>query len=835
MAKRTQFYQKIPWTGGVNDSVDPGLLNDNELVTADNVVFSTSGSRLKRQGLSYLDTAIPEPDLRSSSGTTRTLKYTTNSIKKSATGSADQLLTTDEYADITAAVATYSASNTPITVSHTAQVATIQTLAKASITASSYFLLNSAEGGSAYYVWLNTTGSDVDPAITGRTGVEVDISADTTADEVASRLDTSLNALSDFSSSVSTDTVTLTWDEAGVAIDPTDGAVTTGFTFTVTTQGSSQVVYTASTSLTESETAAGEVTIERNESVLSVLDYWRTDLSNVQQQVLLSVTSRMNLFSYNGSNQRTKISGQEEITSVTTPAASTITTGDYWLLYSANDATEYYVWYNKAAGGGDPAPAGKTGIEVTIGGSDTAAQVATATASAIDGVSDFSASADSAVVTVTNADEGEATDASDVNSGVTISITSQGAAKPLAEVEQATNLVFNNKAIFAFNDLGVFPIYYRPETSAKYQKLLNAPDASTLTSYLSRVWCNDKSDPHRLHYSTTGNEEEWNGVGDSGAIDIVPGDGDPIGITAIFTYKGGLFVSKKNSLYRVLGDTPENFQVVPITKGLGAESPMVVNVDQDDAVFVSRRGFHSAQATEQFGDITSRFLSAKIQNTFNSWVGSRLNRIQGAWVPELNSMAFAVTSRGSENNDVWLYNVEIQAWYRWPGISCQALSTRLSANQTKLVFGTSDGRIIQAQNGDFQDFETVAYPYKVKTGRIYPGGNPNSTKAFKRVGFVYKPVGDFNFSVRVKIDNGSTQALTFAQESTTEKLGVDFILGQSVLGFDSVLSPYFSLIDGYGRGLTLEIDQTSLDQQVEIYGFIIEYEEEGFRQEVKTD
>lgn len=833
MAKRTQFYQKLPWTGGVNDSVDPGVLNDNDLVRADNVVFATSGSRLKREGLSYLDSTLPEPDLRSSSGTTRTLKFTTNSITTTEAGSTDELLVTGEHITVSG-LSTYNVTEAEITVSSTAQVADVAAIADSSGSLDgTYFLLDAAEGGDSYYVWIDVDNAGNDPAISGRTGVEVDISANDTANTVASAVQSAIDALADFSASVTTDTVTITWEEAGIAVDPSDGD--TGFSFSVTTQGSDQIAYTGSSSLSESETAAGAITVTREEDVLSIADYWRTDASNVQQQELVSVTNKLNMFSYNASNLRTQISGQEEVTDVTVLDAASMTSGDYWTLNSANDDTEYYVWYNIASGGGDPAPSGKTAIEVAVGGSDTATQVATATASAIDAVSDFSASSDSDVVTVTNAAEGEATDAADVDAGVTVEVTSQGAAKPDADVEQVTNIVFNNKLIFCFNDLNVKPVYYRPETSSKYQKLLNAPDASTMVSYLSRLWCNDKSDPHRLHYSTTAQDEEWNGAGDSGAIDIVPGDGDPVGITAIFTYKGGLFVAKKTTLYRVLGDTPETFQVVPITKGLGSEGPMIVNVDQDDAVFVSRRGFHSAQATEQFGDVTSRFLSAKIQNTFNEWPAARLDKIQGAWIPELNSIAFAVTASGSTNNEVWLYNVELQAWYRWPSIQCQALSKRLVGNETKLVFGTTDGRIIQAQNGDFEDFGTTAYAYKVQTGRIYPGGNPNSMKAFKRIGFVYKPIGDFSFSVRVKIDNGATQALTFSQESTTEELGVDFILGQSVLGFDSVLSPYLNTIDGYGRGLTLEIDQTSLEQQVEIYGFIIEYEEEGFRQEVKTD
>src|SRR5690606_5211037 len=99
------------------------------------------------------------------------------------------------------------------------------------------------------------------------------------------------------------------------------------------------------------------------------------------------------------------------------------------------------------------------------------------------------------------------------------------------------------------------------------------PEASFLREYLGRVWCNDKNDKDRLHYSTPGNEEEWGGVGDSGAIDIGIGDGDPEGITNAFVFKGVLFVAKRTKLYKILGDTPETFHVVLVSDGIGCVSP----------------------------------------------------------------------------------------------------------------------------------------------------------------------------------------------------------------------------------------------------------------------
>ena len=76
MPRRTQLYLKANWNGGLNDSVDPGVLPDNDLVIADNVIFATSGSRLKREGIDYFDNIdLPAVTSVTRVGTTVTITF----------------------------------------------------------------------------------------------------------------------------------------------------------------------------------------------------------------------------------------------------------------------------------------------------------------------------------------------------------------------------------------------------------------------------------------------------------------------------------------------------------------------------------------------------------------------------------------------------------------------------------------------------------------------------------------------------------------------------------------------------------------------------------------
>lgn len=96
----------------------------------------------------------------------------------------------------------------------------------------------------------------------------------------------------------------------------------------------------------------------------------------------------------------------------------------YFTLNSPS--TGYYVWFNVAAAGVDPAPGGRTGIPVAIAANASAATVASAVQVAVDALADFVATVVTDTVTITNAAKGNVTDAANVNAGVVVTILRQG-------------------------------------------------------------------------------------------------------------------------------------------------------------------------------------------------------------------------------------------------------------------------------------------------------------------------------------------------------------------------------------------------------------------------
>lgn len=378
-----------------------------------------------------------------------------------------------------------------------------------------------------------------------------------------------------------------------------------------------------------------------------------------------------------------------------------------------------------------------------------------------------------------------------------------------------------------------------------------APQASAVREHIGRLWCNDKTNRDRVHFSGAFNHLQWLGLGDSGAMDIGVGDGDPEGIVAIFpTFKGVLFIAKRTKLYKVSGASPETFVVELVSSGIGCAShSSVAQVDQDDMFFVSDKGVHSVTATNNFGDFNSSYISSDIQRTFNEQFSKQnLKYCWGAYLPAINSVAFtftdtnlpqAVNTNLAVNNAVWLYNIPFKSWYRWFDVPCQSMIVASDADRGRFYFGTHTSRVIKSFIGN--NYDTTAsgvntsIKYTVTSGQINVDGSLYSVKGFKRFILYYKPDGANNVNVSIQIDNfplDSVNTLVFNEQPSATLLGSTFILGQSLLGDDTRLASYTKHIEGFGRSFRVIIEQDELNAQLDIQGFAIEFEAAGNSPEV---
>lgn len=429
--------------------------------------------------------------------------------------------------------------------------------------------------------------------------------------------------------------------------------------------------------------------------------------------------------------------------------------------------------------------------------------------------------------------------------GTRTRITDAGTAwTVISGLENASMEVFNNKLFIAVTGSGNKLKYWDGTTLGNsLQDTPNAPLCSVIRAHQGRLITNDKTTLDRWNFSQTGDHTIWNGTGDSGGGYLGIGDGDPSGVVGIApTFKGDLFIGKRTKLYRITGVLPD-FKVDKVSDGIGFVSHnAIAPIDQDDVVFASTRGIHSLAATDAYGSFSSSYVSNDIQRSFvQNWEEGRKTRIQSAYLPEINSVAFSVTDNSidtdGDNNAVWLFNYPLKAWYRWPNVSCESLFLVQDTDKQRLYFGGINGRLAQSLTGQNSDTDEngvdQAILFRVATGLIFPDNSPATVKSFVRLGVMYKPQGSSTITAKIKVDNFSIQTLAFTEASSTDLMGTTFILGQSSLGSGVVLAPYALPIDGIGRGCKITIEQSGLNEIADIQGVYIEYVVYGDQQETR--
>lgn len=584
-----------------------------------------------------------------------------------------------------------------------------------------------------------------------------------------------------------------------INVQSSDAQFTNATATVVSIPASNQITYTVGVAPTAASATITSIT--RTSSIVGVHDFWYYDPSSDSKiQYILAVSSQGLVYRYTVNGERIKLTNKTYAVTFT-DAGDTVTLATHGLV--VGDAV------------GFTSITSTTGISV-----DTVYYVST-----VPTANTFTLSA--------------------TRGGSTLLLTTNGSGTMVSpqftsSINSASFLTMNEKCLIAFDGIENFPKVFDPASSTtEIRGALGAcPNAKFICAkpHLGRAWVNDKEITEQLYYSASYDFDKWNGYDDSGVLNIGFGDGDPDGINAIHPpFKGTIFCTKRNSVYRIDGSSPEDFQIIQISNGIGGVGhKAVAAVDLDDVMYMSYKGIHSLAATNAYGAFQGAFLSEKIQNTFSNWTSSRLNFTSAVYIPTLNSVFFSVASGDfdDDNQDsLWVYNVKFKEWNRWPNIEAKALSFYDNGGKQILLIGGYDGRIREAQTGNYTDYTDTAIQYIIKTGTIYPDNNPDSIKAFKKIGFIFRPKGDFSFTVRVKIDNYSSQALVFTQAAGGARLGVDFYLGISALAFSNVLAPQTLPIDGYGRGVVVSIENNAADQQVEIYGIVLEYENAGDSQE----
>lgn len=421
-------------------------------------------------------------------------------------------------------------------------------------------------------------------------------------------------------------------------------------------------------------------------------------------------------------------------------------------------------------------------------------------------------------------DSGSGTFATTLASGLTVSNT-----VPLF-IEGGKEVAANNRKLFIFTGQNQIKVLSGDGVTAA-SVTTPAADWATIypttgTNHEGRIWgAGNSNDPHRVYYSTTGNHEDFTGVG-SGSISIYPGEGEKI--VSIVSFKGLLIVWKYPvGIYYVDTTDPSsaNWKVKKLSNGTGGVSPQGSVVVDDDVIFMDGAGnIQLLSAVTEFGDMTSNNISSASQMApfLRDFVDfSMLPKCASVYYAYKREVHFAVAELGSTKNNRRIVldfnNGKPRFRFSDRDVNHIIWMRKDTDGVPKPLIGEDGGFVYKldqsATSKDGLGYSSVFQSTHIDFGFVDPT-LATKHKLGQFLELVVEPTGNWTIAVDIYWDGNYTQTVYFNMGSAGSPLGT-FTLGTDTLGGPPVLNRKQRIV-GTGRRLSLKFTGSGTNQNFSV-------------------
>jgi len=272
---------------------------------------------------------------------------------------------------------------------------------------------------------------------------------------------------------------------------------------------------------------------------------------------------------------------------------------------------------------------------------------------------------------------------------------------------------------------------------------------------------------NRIDFSVDNNPHMFNGLdsSDNGYQSIYVGSVEEItAATQLYNRFGSNILSmfvilKNNEVWLMVGDTPVDYKLFPISFGIGCPAPGTLctaevgfkigeDVERNVAMWVSHQGpvmfdgaiIHPIKGIETFFDPNeTNSINFDYFNTSQAWFDSTKN--------EWNILIPIATSTSLNK---WLvYDVRRQKWFEkdtnvGTPITCGIQSIATTGDQY-IYGGAADGRIYELETGASWNGSDITY--SVKVGDVFPTGNQWDKTLLRRLKLVTKLLSESGASL----------------------------------------------------------------------------------------
>jgi hypothetical protein len=237
--------------------------------------------------------------------------------------------------------------------------------------------------------------------------------------------------------------------------------------------------------------------------------------------------------------------------------------------------------------------------------------------------------------------------------------------------------------LFILEDSHRYPLRIWTGGSNAASTVPQAPRGSFLSVHQNRIWIAGlQRDPTEIigcgrDILGFPNVYDWNtsNLREIGAVSLRVSADDQDIVTGISrTFLGDMYVFKRKSLHRIVGNVFNDlnfqgalpFQIQTLSRTLGCGSHRSIQQVGNDLFWMSEKGVHSLQATNQFGDIEQAYLSFPIADLFEKLNKRNLQVSQSVFMPRLGLYLLGVPECDCAfMSKLLVYSVATKRWQVW--------------------------------------------------------------------------------------------------------------------------------------------------------------------------
>jgi hypothetical protein len=253
-----------------------------------------------------------------------------------------------------------------------------------------------------------------------------------------------------------------------------------------------------------------------------------------------------------------------------------------------------------------------------------------------------------------------------------------------------------------------------------------------------------------LYFSAPSDSGDFSAANGGGVINVSHD------ITGLIAFRDQLIVFSRNNIQRLSGTTLADFQLNPITDGIGCLDPDTIQEVGGDIMYLSPDGIRLLGATDRIGDFSLEVASDPIADDAYKFTQSTSNFCSIVIREKAQYRIFGYTqseqkkvSRGLLVTKFSNQGASNLAWGETAGIKAFVADSKYTDYSETIIFGNEDGYLYKMETGYSFDGDNIEAIYE---SPYMPVSDPLIRKTFYKLTTYVDPKGSFSVDLALKYD-----------------------------------------------------------------------------------